>query len=696
LLLGDNTQSVCFDSEGYFMSEGQRPTVNSLPVQKFQKDQVLTVLLNLDASSPNANTVSLYRDGVRITVPRKLPESMIGKALHPHVNFKNSTVQVNFGQQRLSEALPFSHRLLQAAAAQDVTITAKQAVTKDGKFDVVFPVCLPGEGAFDWLDGFLENNPGYTELSDRKLVEWAVKSDLWQNTSNRGYIKESSHDKPDLTFGPPRDGVNLDDPASTVKRLIEAVTPIVPRSYIVMELKSNLVPAERKAALKRFNLPCYKRSARVIMGEPTKDYKKLVHNRILKDKQERHEAEYKAKIALFEQKKRMVEAKKKMDEQVRKNMEEAQKLLEGAKKAAEALAAQVNGDKKEEGAEKKDGVVPPEAEKEEEEEKKEEEKKEEEEEQEPLLEQAVLTEDEEKSWYRKSTTIDIVPAVLNSSFASFALPERDEGFDDVSYDWLEEQKCKEHMKQWMLKSKISTRIEDLRPSDWFQEQWAAWKKTLEEWHTKQNSFNGAAASKAEAGKEGGEEASPASEVDIFGVQNVGDIGSGEPLFAKFEFEDWALLSLRAELDLLMQAFEKDVNDPERPGMHESHLTFYYSKYFQKAITPKLYGVDSNIELSEFVKDVVIVSKETGILEPVLKADQRGSHDIFVKLTEESRRQRQRRMDAGDDTAKVNFLRPTVLAQAQGVLQLLPQAVNWGGQQRWGHQQHYGQKGKGKW
>lgn len=28
-------------------------------------------------------------------------------------------------------------------------------------------------GTFEWLDGFLAKNPHYTELSDRKIIEWA-------------------------------------------------------------------------------------------------------------------------------------------------------------------------------------------------------------------------------------------------------------------------------------------------------------------------------------------------------------------------------------------------------------------------------------------------------------------------------------------------------------------------------------------
>ena len=59
--------------------------------------------------------------------------------------------------------------------------------------------------------------------------------------------------------------------------------------------------------------------------------------------------------------------------------------------------------------------------------------------------------------------------------------------------------------------------------------------------------------------------------------SLGKIGNGEPLFADFNWEDWALLTLRYELHLLSHAFKKDVDDPERPGFSDTHLSFYYNK-----------------------------------------------------------------------------------------------------------------------
>ena len=47
------------------------------------------------------------------------------------------------------------------------------------KPEVILPVGLPSQGFFDWVDEFVEKNPGYVELSDRKILEteeWPVEA----------------------------------------------------------------------------------------------------------------------------------------------------------------------------------------------------------------------------------------------------------------------------------------------------------------------------------------------------------------------------------------------------------------------------------------------------------------------------------------------------------------------------------------
>merc|ERR1711972_770263 len=98
----------------------------------------------------------------------------------------------------------------------------------------------------------------------------------------------------------------------------------VPRHYVVMEVKQNLVAADSKANLQRFNLPHFKRVAQVVMGEPKKDFKEKTHAKLLQEKQVQEDEGWKQRKVEFE-KRKAERARKKLVEQKRKEMVEAQK-----------------------------------------------------------------------------------------------------------------------------------------------------------------------------------------------------------------------------------------------------------------------------------------------------------------------------------------------------------------------------------
>merc|ERR1712151_1476433 len=175
---------------------------------------------------------------------------------------------------------------------------------------------------------------------------------------------------------------------------------------------------------------------------------------------------------------------------------EAKRKEDEAKKAAEAAAA---GEEKKEGEEKKDGE-----EKKAEEEKKdepkpieideesdeEEEKKEEEpEEEDPEPPKVELTPEEKKMWHQKSVIPDLAPIAMSSAFPQFSLPEKDEGFEEIRYEWEKQgKKCQEYVKNWVLERKLTTRVENLTPGEWFQTKWKAWNTLIGQWRTKQTEF----------------------------------------------------------------------------------------------------------------------------------------------------------------------------------------------------------------
>merc|ERR1719253_1034143 len=61
------------------------------------------------------------------------------------------------------------------AAKADVQVSAPPSKAI-GLPTALLPVCLPDEGSSDWLDMFLKKNPQYTEISDRKILEWRNRS----------------------------------------------------------------------------------------------------------------------------------------------------------------------------------------------------------------------------------------------------------------------------------------------------------------------------------------------------------------------------------------------------------------------------------------------------------------------------------------------------------------------------------------
>jgi len=219
-----------------------------------------------------------------------------------------------------------------------------------------------------------------------------------------------------------------------------------------------------------------------------------------------------------------------------------------------------------------------------------------------------------------------------------------------------EDASKDYLKKWVLRKKITSRVDDLQPSEWFKAKAAEYTKALQDWQTKQKLYQSTkkAAGQAKAADEGADDdEAKKSDIDIFSVEDVCNVGDGAPLFADFSFEDWALLGLRLELYLLQAAFRHDVDDPERVGIHDSHILFYYQRYYGKHLMPRVYGKEGIGDLCELVKDTVVVSPDDRVLVSQFSVEPE-SPDQFVKMQEESRRKRQQRIDAGDETAKLDF------------------------------------------
>lgn len=591
LTLADGSaDNVAFDTEGFFVAGKNRKKVCRNGLGKFN---VYTCVVNLEKESANANTVSLFRDGVRVCEPQAIPENLVGKALFPTVTYRNASIHVNFGANGQAD-LPFKCRQVADAAKADV----KEAVTTSLPKvpEVVFPIGLPEQGYFDWVDQFGEANPDFVELSERKIVDHATRS-------GQAHRQGTSNDRPDQT-----EDVSM-------RRLLKESAPLSRRNIVVPELKANLVPAERAVALRRFKQAGYKTRAVVVVGTPTDAYKAKVHEKLLADKRQKAEVEKARKLA--------EEARKKMIEDRKRKL--AGKEIEEPVKEDEAMEAEV---------------------------------------------EVTLTDEEKQTVFRKLTKPDISEVVLSKAYTNFALPTTEEGFDEVSFEWSQEADAVKVVKDWVFNQKLSQRVQDIKIGEDFKNSRNQWSEAVRQWRALQNEWKDPKKRKVleakalEAKKAGAEETGeefPTSmteaeweDLDVFKVEDVANAGCGRPLYSDFQFEDWALLSARFEIHLLLHSFKKDLDDPDRPGFAEKDLAFYYSKYYKKAFTYKAFGVDTIEGFQELIQDTFSIGGERSFLEASMSDDTPLVN--FVRLTEEHRRQRQRRLDAGDESADLKFPR----------------------------------------
>merc|ERR1712019_77044 len=75
-------------------------------------------------------------------------------------------------------------------------------------------------------------------------------------------------------------------------------------------------------------------------------------------------------------------------------------------------------------------------------------------------------------------------------------PTKDEGFDEIKYEWTKGAKCEEYLKAWVLNKKQTTRVEDIKPSAWFRDQWTKFERELKDWNRKAADYKAAKLKKA--------------------------------------------------------------------------------------------------------------------------------------------------------------------------------------------------------
>lgn len=121
------------------------------------------------------------------------------------------------------------------------------------------------------------------------------------------------------------------------------------------------------------------------------------------------------------------------------------------------------------------------------------------------------------------------------------------------------------------------------------------------------------------------------------VNDVSHVGADVPFFSKFRYEDWALLRLRFELNLLLQLALDEPGTLGLPTMSLQNLQKKCHQVSQKHFNVSAYGFHDFSDLAELIKDTIKFNVVTGMVESQL------SHSTviatFLKLTEAGRKQR---------------------------------------------------------
>merc|ERR1712039_1127477 len=95
---------------------------------------------------------------------------------------------------------------------------------------------------------------------------------------------------------------------------------------------------------------------------------------------------------------------------------------------------------------------------------------------------------------------------------------------------------------------------------------------------------------------------------------------------------------------------------DRQSFHESHLAFYYEKYFGKPFPDlKLMNLESFGGLCDLIKETTTLNGNTKFVEVALPED--APIDKLLRQTEQHRRERQQCVDAGDESASLKFTKP---------------------------------------
>ena len=382
------------------------------------------------------------------------------------------------------------------------------------------------------------------------------------------------------------------DHGNMTQNVVQSIAPFVQQNFIIKELPKNLLPEFRQSSLNVFDASRFKRTAVVMLGTPQlENLRALAREKLLKQRRDKVAAEV-----------RRAKKPTKWD----------------------------NGDKNALSPEELEAEI------------------------QKAMDAVEVTEEDEKAWIQKID--ESHENELIKSFEKFTIPSEEEGFQEVCFVWEGEEESNEYLKQWIAEKKLVQKVNDLRPSGWFKDKHREWQSILSRWKRRQDDWKDPAKRRRmDKPLPDGTLPESCEEVDPWTLLDPTDIGTGEPLFSKFAWEDWQMLELRVQLHLLVHGYKHAMNDPQRVTFHERHTESYYDTFYRKPLAIRQFGVNSLQELLNMIKDTMEILSSKSMLDPQLSDDT--PFENFLRLTEDARRLRLSRLDSGDATAVLRLSRP---------------------------------------
>lgn len=210
------------------------------------------------------------------------------------------------------------------------------------------------------------------------------------------------------------------------------------------------------------------------------------------------------------------------------------------------------------------------------------------------------------------------------TYEKVAFPTDEEGFDEIVFVTPKEA-CEKALEAWKADCKLRSPVMDLKVGTWYKEKITAFQKLVLEKKKDKDAYT------------------------------------------ELSQEDYMLINLRAEVHYLIHAFKEDVNDEARPGFATEQFGYYYKKYTQKGFDLGAFKFAKVADMLELIPDTLRIN-EKDVMIAVL--DKETDPISFFEYAETERKERQDRLDAGDENAALGFSanRQKMAAQQQAKTQ----------------------------